>query len=124
MSNTSDYESKLAIIRAITRGEILRPTIPMAVYHQEAEYVHKLAGPDVDLLVAAGLERYLFDDMPVRIGASREAQSIWQVARFSRETAQRRWRVEAEKARALIDETIHAMRFAFRFTPDLLAGLP
>lgn len=120
MSNRCDYEKKLAAITAIPRDQVRQPALPMYAVHQEAEYLHKWCQGDLDELTQAGLSRELVDDLPARIGASREAQSNWHTARFARVDSHRRWNDLAPGARELRDELTHAMRYAFRQRDDLL----
>ncbi|MEN8670193.1 MAG: hypothetical protein ABF318_13785, partial [Ketobacter sp.] len=57
---------------------------------------------------------------PARIGALREAESIWFKERFGREEAQQQWDQDAPVAYALRDQLLRAMRYAYRRDSSLL----
>ena len=59
-------------------------------------------------------------DLPQRIGALREAESLWFKERFGREEAQQQWDQEAPAAYALRDQMLRAMRYAYRRDDALL----
>lgn len=119
MSGAEDYQAKLAAIEAIPGDQIKSPNLPVDVFLQEVENTVKWVQDDKDKLVAAGLDWTLVDDLPVRAGALREAQSLWYKERFAREEAQKEWNVKSPEAFDLRDSLLHAFRYAFRNESDL-----
>jgi hypothetical protein len=76
---------------------------------------------DAPKLKTAGITKKMLDDLPVRAGACREAQSIWNKDYRSQKEAQRQWRVHSPSAYELRDELLHFMRYAYRNDPALLS---
>jgi hypothetical protein len=115
MSTKEDYEAKLEVIIAIPDDRIKTPSsIPVDVYIQEAENLYHWCQEDKDVLVARGLDWALVDDLPMRSGALREAESLWNKERFSQEEAQGKWAEESPLAYDLRNELLHHFHFAFR----------
>ena len=56
MSNTEDYQAKIAEIEAITDEEMKSPNMPVAAFIQEAEDLHKWCADDQEKLTGAGLD--------------------------------------------------------------------
>jgi hypothetical protein len=78
MGNREYYEMKLEVIRAIEDDKIKTPqNIPVGIYAHEADSLYNYARDDKDALAAVGLPPELVDDLPIRIGALREASAIW-----------------------------------------------
>lgn len=121
MSNKEDYDARINEIMAIEDSEIKTPNnIPLDTYLQESENLYHWCRQDMDALTAAGLDWTLVTDLPVRAGALREAESVWNLERFSREDAAQQWAEDSPKAYDLRTEILHVFRFAFRNNPDLL----
>lgn len=118
--STSDYQASLAQINAVPLNTVRRPNMPVKNVTQEAENLHRWAQPDVELMLKAGLKRAYLDELLQRIGALREAESIWQRTRKVGERAQQQWNVESPKAYALRDSLVNMMRFAYRHDKVLL----
>ena len=114
MSNTEDYQAKIAEIEAIPVDEMKSPNMPVAVYIQESEDLHKWCSDDQTQLTAAGLDWTIVDDLPLRAGALREAESLWFKERFSQEEAQKQWNELSPLAFDLRDQLVHDFHFAFR----------
>jgi len=120
MSNREDYAKKLETISSIPQADVLKPNMPVAVYAQEADNVYDWASDDRHALLAAGLSWDLVEDIPVRSGALRQAQSLWNKTRFGREEAQKQWDQSSEQAFDLRDHILHSMRYAYRNDAELL----
>ncbi len=121
MSNLENYTQKLEEIQAIPDGEIKSPTnIPVDVFLQEAENLYHWCREDKDDLTARGLDWELVNDVPIRCGALREAQSRWITTRFSHEEAEKLWVEESPLAYDMRNELLHTYRFAYRKQGDLL----
>ncbi|RLU02756.1 MAG: hypothetical protein D9N11_07555 [Ketobacter sp.] len=119
MSST-DYAAKLALIEAIDPATLKKPNIPVKAYLQEAENLYHWAQEDKTTLLSAGLPWTWVQDLPQRIGALREAESLWFKERFGREEAQLQWDQEAPAAYALRDQLLRSMRYAYRRDAALL----
>ncbi len=117
MSNYDDYQAKIADIEAITNEEMKSPNVPVAVFVQEAEDLHKWCADDRETLSGAGLNWILVEDLSVRAGALREAESIWFKERFSRKDAQKEWNKKSLEAFDLRNQLIHDFYYAFRNHP-------
>jgi len=120
MANTEDYTAKLDVIKAIPNDQIQVPSIPVDVFLQEAENLYHWSNDDAAALKGVGITQEMIDDLPVRAGALREAQSLWFKDRYSQEEAQKEWGLQSPAAYDLRDELLHDFRFAFRKDPMLL----
>ncbi len=120
MSNHDDYVAKLATIQAIPTDQLKKMSIPLDAYLQEVENLYHWCQDDQAELTKVGLDWTLVDDLPIRAGACREAQSLWLKDRFTRKEAEIAWKEQSPAAYELRDNILHAMRFAYRKSPDLL----
>ena len=77
--NQIDYlAQKIEVIKAIPDDKIISPgNVPMKVYIQEAEFMYKWCQPDKDKLIANHLDWSLVEDIPARVKALKELQSLW-----------------------------------------------
>lgn len=119
MANSDDYQAKIAEIEAIPDDELKSPNMPVDVFLQEIENSSKWVQEDNDRLITAGLDWNLVEDLSMRAGALREAQSLWFRARFAREEAEKEWKTKAPEAYDLRDTLLHDFHFAFRNDPNL-----
>ncbi len=120
MSNTDDYNAKLEELKAIPDSQAQQPGMPVGAYLQEAEDVAKWAEDDQKELKTVGITPAMLKDIPVRAGALRELQSLWNKDRYSQEEAQRDWALRSPLAFELRDELLHDFRFAYRADDTLL----
>jgi hypothetical protein len=116
-----NYDAKLKVIAAISDQDVKQPNMPVSEAVQEAENLAAWCLDDKATLVRAGLDWTLADDLPIRAGACRYAQSIWARESQSKEEAQREWSEKSPAAYALRDEMLHHFTFAFRNVADLLS---
>lgn len=121
MANNDDYNAKLATIMAITDEETSEPTMPVNAALQEAENLHHWSLDDVAELEVVGITEDQIEDLPVRAGACREAQSIWNKDYRSQQEAQKQWAERSPLAYDLRDDLLASMRFAYR-NDDALLG--
>jgi len=121
MSSTSDYNSLLPEIQAISPEKVITPNIPLDVFVQEAENLYHWSKDDQQALMRIGLDWNLVLSLPYRAGACREAQSLWIKERNTRQQAEQDWKDQAPAAFDLRDQLIHTFRFAFRKFEGLLA---
>lgn len=115
------FEQELPQIEAISEKNLSYPAIPVDVALQEAEDLLVWCLPDMDLLVKAGLDKKLVENLPARIGALRYSQSQWQKDFRSLEEAQKEWALKSPAAYDLQTELIHHFLFAYYKEPDLYA---
>jgi hypothetical protein len=120
MANIDDYNAKLDVIKAIPDEDVQTPAIPVDAFLQEGENLKHWSTEDAARLAVVGITQEMIDDLSVRTGALREAQSIWMKDRYSMEEAQREWNLLSPEAYDLRDELIHDYRFAYRKDPVLL----
>ena len=92
MSNRDDFLRKTEILAAMDPEQIQKPhNIPIPVYIQEAENLYVWALDDKDALTRAGLSWEPVEDLPVRIGALKEAEAVWNAIRISIPDAATKW---------------------------------
>ena len=120
MSNKDDFNAKLDAIQAIPNEQIQTPALPVDVFLQEAENLHHWSLADAEKLASIGITQEMIDDLPVRAGALREAQSLWFKDRYSQEEAQKEWAKKSPQAYTLRDELLHGFRYAYRNDETLL----
>ncbi|NJK96582.1 MAG: hypothetical protein HC905_18160 [Bacteroidales bacterium] len=113
------FELKRTAIEAIANAK--EPAIPVAIALQEAEDLYEWSQDDKEKLIKAGIDWNLVNDLPLRIGACRYIQSIWQKEFNSVETAQKEWGEKSPAAFELRDELLHHCFHAYRNIPDLLS---
>jgi len=123
MSSTSDYNELLSKIQSIPSDKALKPTMPVDVYLQEAENLYTWCLDDQDALVGTGLDVTLINELPVRAGACREAQSLWVKNRKMRNHTSLEWKSCLSEATDLRSLLLHSFRYAFRAHDDLLAAI-
>jgi uncharacterized protein (DUF1810 family) len=93
--------------------------MPVDIFIQESENLYKWCQEDEEALVKADLDWNLVEEMPVRAGALREAESRWFLHRFQREEARIEWIKRSPEAYDLRDRLLHAYAFAYRKHADL-----
>ena len=94
--------------------------MPVDVFVQEAENLYHWCPDDQAALTHAGLNWNLVAALPVRAGACREAQSLWNKERNTRQQAEQDWKDQSPAAFDLRDQLIHTFRYAFRKDNGLL----
>ena len=117
MSNKTDFQTCLTAIQAIPVEQVKEPNMPVDNFVQEADNLYLWLQPDLAVLAAKGITQLKIDELPVRAGALREAQSLW--IRESR--SQDVWNKQSPAAYELRDDLIADFRYAFRNEPSLLA---
>lgn len=115
-----DFNAKLKVITALRDEDVKHPNMPVGEAVQEAENLVAWCQDDKAGLIKAGLDWLLVEDLPMRAGACRYAQSIWARESQSREEAQKEWSEKSPAAFDLRDELLHHFLFAFRKEPDLM----
>ena len=123
MSSTTDYNELLPVLMAMNSADVLIPNIPIDVFVQEAENLYHWCLDDRNALTRIGLDWNLVTTLPLRAGACREAQSLWNKERNTRQEAEQTWKNEAPAAFDLRDQLLHDFRFAFRKSEGLLVRI-
>ncbi|MCU0286493.1 MAG: hypothetical protein MUF15_08835 [Acidobacteria bacterium] len=121
MNNVECFQQKLDVIKAIPEDSLKTLYMPVKVYIQEAEDLHAWSQPDKDVLIGNGLSWELVDDIPIRCGVLKEAESLWSVERNTQEEAEKLWAVQGPQAYELRDDLVHEFRFAYRNDEKLSA---
>lgn len=121
MANIDDYNARIGEISAIPDDKATEPIMPVDVYLQEAENLYQWSLMDAPVLAAIGISSAVLNEIPVRAGACREAQSRWFKDRNSQQEAQRLWAEQSPQAYAMRDELLHTFRYAYRNDTAILA---
>jgi hypothetical protein len=120
MTSQDHFQKLKPEIESIADTRVRVPVIPMGIYLQEAENLHKWVPQDKARLQAAGLDWNLVDRLPVLIGAARECQSAWAATQLTKDDARRQYELLSPAAIDLRDTLVHDMLFAYRAQPDVL----
>ncbi len=116
MGTKEDYQQKLAEITAITEDRLIDSfNIPVENFVQEAENLFNWSHTDREELIANGLAwEETVMEIPVRSGALREAESLWNGERTTRSAMAKQWAAESQGAYELREELVKVFRFAYR----------
>lgn len=120
MSDKQDYDACYNAFMAIPDEEVKAPEMPVDVAVQENENLYYWCLDDKTELLAAGLPETTIDELPVRDGACRVAESLWKRERFTPQDAQKEWAERSPAAYELRDQLLHTFRYAFRNNEQLL----
>lgn len=115
-----NFETLRESISAVPTEEVKLPNMPVSEAIQEAENLHQWVLTDKEVLEQAGLDWQWVTDLPVRAGACRYAQAIWQRDAQTREDAQKEWSEKSDQAFDLRDVLVHHFLHAFRKQSDLV----
>lgn len=121
MANIDDYNARINEISAIPDEKAPEPVMPVDVFLQESENLYQWSLMDADPLSAIGTGPGIINEIPIRAGACREAQSRWFKDYNSQMEAQRLWAEQSPQAYALRDELLHTFRYGYRNDAALLA---
>lgn len=121
MANIDDYNARIGEISAIPDDKAPEPVMPVDVFLQEAENLYQWSLMDVVALATIGISAAVLNEIPIRAGACREAQSRWFKDRNSQLEAQRLWAEQSPLAYSLRDELLHTFRYAYRADTAILA---
>lgn len=117
MSNAEDLTACMGLIQSIPDDQAQEPNMPVDVFLQGAENLAHWATEDLVGLTVAGVDAMKIENLFVRAGAAREAESLRNKERRSLDN----WNVQADAAYDLRDELLHAFRYAFRNDSSLLS---
>lgn len=122
MSTEDSYKKKLNTITAIPEDHVqLLVTMPITKYIQEAEDLFKWCREDKAALTARGLPWDLVTDLPTRIGALRQAETLWRNKRGLKGDTEKQWLEKSAAAYRLRNEMLTEFRFAYRKHPEIMA---
>jgi hypothetical protein len=122
MNSKVEFEKKRDVITAIADDQIKTPRhIPVDEYCQEADNLFKWCRKDEAALTGSGLSWDIVTDIPVRVGALREAESLWNLQRFNWKEAAKVWAEQSHRGYDLRDELLHDFRYAYRDDAKLLS---
>ena len=93
--------------------------MPVHASVQEAEDLIEWVQPDNEMLETAGLDWQLVTGLPVRAGAPRYSEFIWNRDSLTREEAQKQWKEKSPEAFDVRDVLVHDFTHAFRRQSDL-----
>jgi hypothetical protein len=116
----ADFKAKIKEITAIRNEDVKQPNMPVGEAVQEAENLVAWCEDDKVELAKVGLDWLLVEDLTLRAGACRYAQSIWAKESQSIEEAQKMAN-QITAAFDLRDKLVHHFTFAFRKEPELLS---
>lgn len=120
MSNLEDYNAELEAINAIPDEDVQVPNQPVDSFLQEGENLYHWSLDDAVQLNVVGITNPMIKNVPVRAGACREAQSIWNKDYHSQQEAQKEWKRLSPDAYEFRNDLLASMRFGFRKEPALL----
>jgi len=124
MKNKMDLATVLPALEAMEAKDVTNPTMPVATYLQEAEDLYVWMQADRAHLESVGQSPEMMDSIPARIGALRELESAWGLARHGKDEAQTRYDAMSRDAFSLFTKLVRHARYAFRKHPGLQARLP
>lgn len=117
-----NYETKLPVLEEMLSQPLLQPYMPSDDALQEAENLYVWALNDKKVLVDVGLDWDLWgEELPVRVGALRYAQSLWVSERNTQVEAQKTWETISPAAYELRNDLMASFNYAFR-KKELLLG--
>ncbi|WP_462318847.1 hypothetical protein [Marinilabilia sp.] len=114
-----DFETLQEPILALRPEEVKIPNMPVHASVQEAEDLFEWVQEDQEKLEPAGLDWQLVTDLPIRAGALRYSEAIWNRDSLTQEEAQKEWKVKSPEAFDLRDVLVHDFTHAFRRRSDL-----
>lgn len=121
MGNQESYDKLISVIKAIPENEVVEPNMPVETAAQEAENTHDWSLFDKAALIAGGLDWTYVESLPDRAAALRKSETNWFTERFAKGEAALKWEQESPAAYKLRDTLVHAMLFAYRKNPEVLA---
>ncbi|MGD2085364.1 MAG: hypothetical protein PVH61_04190 [Candidatus Aminicenantes bacterium] len=86
----------------------------------EAHYLYSWCQDDKEELTAKGLDWTVVEDLPIRCGALREAETNWHRVQFLRAEDEKIWKNETNDGYDLRNVLVHHFRHAFRDDSSLI----
>jgi len=119
MDYQNNFETWKEKIEKLPRAEVKLPNQPIDEQTASAETLAKEANKDKEVLMAAGLDGSLIDEIPSLSGALRYCQAQWMSEYRARQEAQKEWLEQSPQAYDLRDELLHHFSFAYRNHQDV-----
>lgn len=108
-------KQKMSILESIPYDEIKKPSnIPVVIYLREANELIQVGRKDQAALEEVGYESEMLDELAIRAGALREAESLWRNIRFCGNEDRRRWDEALPQGYRLFEQLRAALIFALR----------
>ncbi|MFA8435621.1 MAG: hypothetical protein ACEPOZ_13965 [Marinifilaceae bacterium] len=114
MGHLDDLNAVLEELMAIPKERIKELNMPATTAAQEGEDLYHWARQDQEELQTAGLDIAKIEELPIRVGALREAQSDWRDEKHEKENVEKQWKEEIPQAFEMQAELEHYFRFAYR----------
>lgn len=116
MSNSKEYlELKKETLLSIENDQVIAVNnTPIYVFIQEVFDLFSWAMEDKEELAKVGFDPSLIDDLAVRRGALKQAQSDWKTIRFSKKDARGKWDEKSPIGYNLRDELLQHFYYAYR----------
>lgn len=119
MDYQNDFETWEKQIEALPLTETKLPNQPIDEVTASAETLAIEASKDKEILVSAGLDDRLIDELPSLSGAVRYCQANWMSEYRARQDAQKEWLEKSPEAYELRNEMLHHFSFAYRKHQDV-----
>jgi hypothetical protein len=121
MDYQKDFDTWKERISNIPEDEVRTPHQPVDNFTGYAETLAVDAEADKDLLIAAGMDGSLIEELPVLTKAVRYAQAVWMSEYRSQANATKLWLEKSPAAYDFRDELLHHYKFAYRDDKNTLA---
>jgi len=119
MNYQTDFETWNEKIEVLPLSDVKLPNQPIDEITASAETLAKEASKDKEVLVNAGLDSTLLDELTPLAGALRYCQAQWMSEYRARQEAQKEWLEQSPVAYKLRDEMLHHFSFAYRNEADV-----
>ncbi|MUP36884.1 hypothetical protein [Labilibaculum euxinus] len=120
MSNKENFDALLSKYQAYVKNEVKEPNQPVDIAIDEAMDLSVIADKDRELLATSDLDVSLIDDLPIRAGGLRYAQTVWVQVQTDRSDAEEQWKHLSVEAFEMRDELLHFCRYAYRKNSKLM----
>ena len=98
-------------IKEIKEKDIKKPTMPIDSYTNEANSLSNIAKEDKDQLISAGLDPVYIDNLEVRAGALRFAETKWRTTYKEYSDKKNLWVERSIEAKYIRKKILHYLRF-------------
>jgi hypothetical protein len=123
MTEPISQTSVLEAVNSLPSDQVKIPNQPVDIYIQEAENLLQWSLPDKEILLAKGLDPFLFDAMPFSLSICRDAQAKWAAEQKQKSDATKAWQEQAPIGYALRDQLLADLRYGFRKDKELLKSV-
>lgn len=121
MSNKEDFESLQAKYANYSKEDIKEPALPVDIAIDEAMDLSVISDTDREPLGGSDLNLNWIDDLPIRAGGLRYAQTLWAQVQTDKSDAEEEWKTLSAEAFDLRDELLHYFRYAYRNNAKAIA---